>query len=457
MLRTIFDEGLEDRGAIARTPTGIESLRAIVATDTFTAGEAERRSGVPAEAIRKLARDLAAAPSAAVYGRIGTCRGRHGTLTVYLLDALNIVTGNFDRPGGSLIGQEFTPGAGQLRAFFTVGGNPVLSVPNPVELEAALTALDLVVSIDLYVSETGRYADYVLPSTTFVEKHDVPLQFLTNHTRPFAVATEPVLAPRGETRDEWEIIDAIARRVGVAPYSDPIMRALARVGIRPKPRTLVDAALRLGPQGDRYGLRRKGLSLAKLAKLPDGIVLGEHQETGVQRERLRHKDGLVHLDAPPIADEARRLGNRHGDDPNFPLSLITLRELRSHNSWMHNVPKLVVGRGHSARIHPNDAAELGIADGDAVRIRSRTGSIETAALVTDEIIHGTIAVPHGWGHREAGWQLANRVAGPNVNALASTDLDDLERVAGMTLLDGIPVRLEPVRVRIEAEAVAATA
>lgn len=151
MLRTIFDEGLEDRGAIARTPTGIESLRAIVATDTFTAGEAERRSGVPAEAIRKLARDLAAAPSAAVYGRIGTCRGRHGTLTVYLLDALNIVTGNFDRPGGSLIGQEFTPGAGQLRAFFTVGGNPVLSVPNPVELEAALTALDLVVSIDLYV------------------------------------------------------------------------------------------------------------------------------------------------------------------------------------------------------------------------------------------------------------------------------------------------------------------
>jgi formate dehydrogenase len=459
MLRTIFDEGLEDRVAIARTSSGIESLRAMVDTDTFSAEEAGRRSGVPAATIRTLARDLAAAPSAAVYGRIGTCRGRNGTLTVYLLDALNIVTGNFDRPGGSLMGQEFTPaafvkaqdtfgrrhgrvggfpdafgmlpsgpmakemttpGEGQLRAFFTVGGNPVLSVPNPDELEAALTTLDVVVSIDLYVSETGRYADYILPSTTFMEKHDIPLQFLTNHTRPFAIATEPVVAPLGETRDEWEIIDAIARRIGVAPYSDPIMRALGRVGIRPKPRTLVDAALRLGPHGDRYGLRRSGLSLAKLANLPDGIVLAEHQETGVQRERLRHKDGLVHLDAPAIADEARRLGNRRGDNPDFPLSLITLRELRSHNSWMHNVPKLVVGRTHAARIHPDDAAELGVADGDPVRISSRTSSIETTAMLTDEIIRGTIAVPHGWGHKQAGWQLANQLVGPNLNALAST-------------------------------------
>jgi formate dehydrogenase len=486
MLRVIFDEGLEDREAIGRTSTGIEMLREMVAGDTYTCEEASRRTGVPADDIRQLARDLAAAGRAAVYGRIGTCRGRHGTLTVFLLDALNIVTGNFDTPGGALIGKSMTPaaftkaadtfgkrfgrvggfpdafgmlpsvvmgkemltgGKGQLRAFFTVGGNPVLANPNPDELVEGMKGLDLIVSIDLYVSESGRLADYVLPATTFLEKHDSPLQFLQNHTRPFAEATEAVVPPRGETRDEWQIIDEIARRIGVAPYSDPIMRALTKVGIRPKPRTLVDLALRLGPYGDLFGLRPSGLSLKKLAAMPDGVVLGEFQPTGEQRKRLRHRDGMVHLAAPAVLEEARRLGERHVLDPNLPLSLITLRELKSHNSWMHNLPSLMNDRRtHSARVHPKDAAVAGLADGERVRIVSAHGEIETEVLVTDEIVEGTIAVPHGWGHRDAGWQRANRAGGPNINVLASTEIEDIERIAGMTLLDGIPVRIEPAAV-----------
>jgi formate dehydrogenase len=484
MLRVIFDEGLEDRDAIARTSSGIGMLREMVAGDSFTCAEASLRTGVDAEDIRQLARDLAAAPRAAVYGRIGTCRGRHGTLTVFLLDALNIVTGNFDRPGGSIIGKAMTPaafvkaqdtfgkrfgrvggfpdafgmlpsvvmakemltpGPGQLRAFFTVGGNPVLANPNPDELVGAMKDLDLVVSIDLYVSESGRLADYVLPATTFLEKHDAPLQFLQNHTRPFAEATEPVIPPRGEAKDEWEIIDELARRLGVAPYSDPMMRAMARIGIRPKPRTLVDLGLRLGPFGDLFGLRRRGLSLRKLAQMPDGVVLSEFQPTGEQGKRLRHKDGKVHLAAPDVLAEARRLGERHTFDPNLPLSLITLRELKSHNSWMHNLPSLMNDRHrHTARIHPKDAAVAGLASGDRVRIVSAHGEIETEALLTDEIVEGTIAVPHGWGHREAGWQRANRAGGPNLNVLASSEIEDIERIAGMALLDGIPVRIEPV-------------
>lgn len=486
MLRVIFDEGLEDRAAIARTSRGIEMLRQMVASDTFTCEEAARRTGLGADQIRQLARELATAHTAAVYGRIGTCRGRHGTLTVFLLDALNIVTGNFDRPGGSLIGKSLTPpafnkaadtfgkhfgriggfpdafgmlpsvmmgkemltaGDGQMRAFFTVGGNPVLANPNPDELTRGIKSLDLVVSIDLYVSETGLLADYILPGTTFLEKHDVPLQFLQNHTLPFAESTEPVIAPRGESKDEWQIIDEIARRIGVAPYSVPALRAAAKLGIRPKPRSLVDLAIRLGPYGDFFGLRRDGLSLKKLAAMENGVLLGEHQPTGEQRKRIRHKDGLVHLDAPSVLAESRRLGDRHHADPDLPLSLITLRELHSHNSWMHNLPSLMTARRrHTARVHPKDAAAAGVMAGDRVRIVSASGEIETEAMVTDEIIEGTIAVPHGWGHRAAGWQLANRAGGPNINVLASTEICDVERIAGMTLLDGIPVRLEAAAV-----------
>lgn len=491
MLRVIFDEGLEDRAAIAKTSRGIEMLREMVSGDTYTCEEAARRTGLEADQIRGLARDLATARTAAVYGRIGTCRGRNGTLTVFLLDALNIVTGNFDRPGGSLLGKSLTPpafnkaadtfgkhfgrvggfpdafgmlpsvmmgkemltpGDGQLRAFFTVGGNPVLANPNPDELTRGIKGLDLVVSIDLYVSETGLLADYILPGTTFLEKHDVPLQFLQNHTVPYAESTEAVIAPRGESRDEWQIIDEIGRRIGIAPYSVPLLRAAAKFGLRPKPRTLVDLAIRLGPYGDLFGLRRNGLSLRKLAAAENGVLLGEHQPTGEQRHRIRHKDGLVHLDAPQVLAESRRLGARHTVDPSLPLSLITLRELHSHNSWMHNLPSLMTARRkHTARVHPKDAADAGVASGDRVRIVSASGEIETEVLVTDEIIEGTIAVPHGWGHRGAGWQLANRAGGPNVNVLASTEICDVETIAGMTLLDGIPVRLEPVPASAPAE------
>ena len=231
----------------------------------------------------------------------------------------------------------------------------------------------------------------------------------------------------------------------MAPYSDPMMRALARVRLRLRPRTLVDLGLRLGPYGDLFGLRRGGLNLRKLASRENGVVLGEHQPTGEQHKRLRHKDGLVHLDAPAVLDESRRLGERHVEDPVLPLSLITLRELKSHNSWMHNLPSLMNERHrHAARIHPKDAAVAGVADGERVRIVSGSGAVETEARVTDEIIEDTLAVPHGWGHRRAGWRRANEAGGPNLNVLASSEVGDVERIAGMTLLDGIPVRIERV-------------
>ncbi|MGB3482690.1 MAG: molybdopterin dinucleotide binding domain-containing protein [Mycobacterium sp.] len=152
----------------------------------------------------------------------------------------------------------------------------------------------------------------------------------------------------------------------------------------------------------------------------------------------------MHFDAPEVVAEALRLGERHRVDPEFPLRLISLRELKSHNSWMHNLPSLMpTRRTHTARMNSKDAADAGIVSGDHVRISSAAGEIETEALVTDEIIEGTITVPHGWGHRNAGWHRANQAGGPK-NMLASTEIEDIESLAGMTLLDGISVRIDRI-------------
>jgi formate dehydrogenase len=484
MLEVIFAEGLEDRDAIERQTRGSRALRELCAE--FPPEATEDRSGVAARDVRRLARDLAGAEHAAVYGRTGSCLGRTGTLVSFLLDALNAVTGNLDREGGAMFGdppidfarvaeligagtyakvrsrvgdlpevlgslpasvmakEMTTPGKGQIRAMFFSSGNPVLSVPNGDELESAMGGLELSVAIDLYVTDTSRHCDFVLPATTMYEREDFPLPFLALFSKPFIQMTEAVVAPRGEARQEWEIIDAISRRIGVVPSSVRLARLAGRAGIRLSPRRLVDLLLRVGPKGDLFGLRRSGLSVAKLAKNPHGMVLADHLAPDVMRKQIRSRDHRVHLDAPEILAEVTHLRELNGDDPDFPLRLIGLRELRSHNSWMHNSPLLMRGgRTHAARIHPDDAERLGVEDGGRCRIASAHGHIEIAATVTDEVKPGTVAVPHGWGHR-GGWQVANAAGGANVNLLASSDPADLERLAGMAHLNGIAIRVEAI-------------
>lgn len=484
MLEAVFSDGLEDAGAIERQSAGIEALRELALA--HPAEETEARTGVPARELRRLARDLARAPSAAVYGRTGSCLGRNGTVVSYLLDALNVVTGNLDREGGAVFGdppidferiadaigvatydkrrsrvgdlpevlgslpaslmakEMTTPGEGRIRAFFVSAGNPVLSVPNGAELAGAMEGLDLSVALDLYVSDTSRHCDYVLPATTMYEREDFPLPFLSLFTTPFIQMTEKVVEPAGESRQEWEVIDEISRRAGVVPSSVRIARLAGRAGIRLSPERLVDLLLRAGPKGDLFGLRRGGLSVAKLRRRPHGIVLGEGLRGGVLKRKIRHRSKRVCLDAPAVLADAREMAARNGGDPGYPMRLIGLRELRSHNSWMHNAPLLMRGeRVHSARIHPDDAEAAGIEDGAACRISSPHGEVELPAKLTDEVKPGTVAIPHGWGH-SGGWRLARAAGGVNVNALASSDPADLERLAGMAHLNGIPIRVEAV-------------
>jgi formate dehydrogenase len=490
ILNVVFADGLADRRFLAGWTRDAARLEQLAAP--HSPEQTEHRTGVPAETVRSLARDFASADGAVAYGRTGSCLGRHGTVVAFLIDALCAVTGNLDRPGGavfgrpaiaiedigeaagidtygsarsriggfpdvlgnmpaSLIPQEIeTPGDSQLRALFVSAGNPVLSVPDGEAMERALGKLDLLVSLDFYVNETNRHADYVLPTTTFLERDDTPVAFLGFYTTPFVQHSDAVVPPAGEAREEWEIVEDLARPLGVVPSSLRPLRALGRLGVRVRPQLLLDLLLRTGPEGDLFGLRRGGLRLSKLRERPHGVVLAEHIATGVLRRKLRHRDRRLHLAPDAIAAELRRMGEEGAGDPRFPLRLIGLRELRSHNSWMHNSPLLMRGgRTHAARVHPDDAAAHGLADGDLVSISSKSGSIELAVKVTDEMTAGTVAVPHGWGHR-GGWRLANGSGGANVNALASGDPADLERLAGMAFLNGIPIRLDPVAARDEA-------
>ncbi len=495
LLHVIFEQGLEDQQAIRRQSQGVEMLRCAV---TSYAPEATADvTGLEPDRVRRLARDLATAGSAAVYGRTGSCLGRHGTLVAYLIDALTLVTGNLDRPGGAVFGdpvlpveelgrragivsygrrhsriggfpdvlstfpaalmaQEMTtPGSGQLRALFVSAGNPVLSVPNGRELAEALPGLDLHVSLDLYVNETNKHADYVLPTTTWLERDDAPVAFMQFFTKPFIQYAEPVVAPYGEARQEWQIIEDLADRLGIStftptrllspgPVPDGVGRLAGRVAAAVRrrlptmtPQLLLDVALRLGS--------RNRLGLASLKAHPHGLVLAEELPTGRLRHVVKHRNRKVRLNPAEISTEIASLPSDPTDEA-YPLRLIGLRELKSHNSWMHNAPTLMRGkRAHGMRIHPKDAADAGIEDGQTCRLASRHGLIEIAAMLSDEMSQGTVAVPHGWGH-DGGWQQANAAGGVNVNELASTDPSDLERLAGMAFLNGIPVSVRPAPV-----------
>jgi formate dehydrogenase len=457
--------------AIGPADPGLASL-----VEPFTAESTAPRTGLDPGAVRALARDLAAAPSAAIYGRTGSCLGSHGTLVAFLLDALAAVTGNLDRPGGSVFPepavdldgtmQRFglasygtrrsrvggfpdvlgqfpatlmapeieTPGRGQLRALFVSAGNPVLSVPDGRALERAFGSLDLLVSIDLYVNETAQHADYVLPATTFLEREDVPVAFLPFFVKPFIQWTGAVVEPRGEAREEWRIIDDLARRLGVAPYSVGPLRWLARAGVRVSPERMLSLGLRSGP---------RRLTMSRLRAAPHGLLLDEHHATGGLRETPR-------LTPPEIVREVESLAAAPPPDPALPLRLIGMRELRSHNSWMHNVDKLMLAReGHRLRMHPADAQARGLADGAIVSVRSASGRVGgVPVLVTDEMTPGVVALPHGWGHR-GGWQRANAAGGVNVNELTSAAPESLERLAGMAKLNGVAVEVEAVAARAQ--------
>ena len=492
LLQVLFAENLVDRERVGRQAEGLDWLRR--QSQLFTPEATQPFTGIEPEVVRTLARDLAATPRAVIYGRLGTCVGESGTLTSYLIDAVNIACGHLDQPGGSVFnsfgmpGQKWgikvmgaamrrtyrrkrsriggfryvigsepaalmakeiaTPGDRQIKALFVSAGNPMLSVPNGSELEAAMSQLELSVALDFYLTETTSRCDYVLPVTTMYERDDFAVTFQAFQATPFRQATDAVVEPAGQSRTEWQIIDELARRMArrtpMFALLGVIRRLVAGDGGVFNPRPLIDVVIRLSQGGDRFGLRRGGLTFDRLTQeKPHGVVLAQHLRTGMLSEVVAYRGGRARLVHDDIAAEIAALPHRTQPD-GYPLRMIGMREPRSENSWMHNSPMLMRGnRTHRAVMHADDAAALGIADGEAVRVSSRHGQIEIPVSLTDDIVTGTIAIPHGWGHNgTGGWRLANNAGGANANTLTSSEPEDVESLSGMARLTGVPVRVD---------------
>ena len=380
-------------------------------------------------------------------------------------------------PVAGLAEEITTPGDGQVRALLTIAGNPLVSTPDSAALEAAVDELDFVVSIDIYVNETTSRADVVLPAPEPLQKahYDTALyQFGVRSVANWSPALLPL--PDGQPQ-EWEIIlrlAAIAAGQGaeaeIEPWDELVAQTvigrevalagspiegrapdeiLAALGERRGPERLIDFMLRVGPFGDGFGADPDGLTLAKLEANPHGVDMGAMRER--LPDALRTPSGKIELAPPEIVADVPRLEQelaavntaaRSTEGAlNGQMVLIGRRQLRSNNSWMHNLPALVKGKDRcTVQVHPDDAERLGLADGGSARVSSSSGELVVPVEVTDEIMRGVVSIPHGWGHDAAGNRMAVAAehAGVNSNLLAPVDVD---AVSGNAVLNGIPVEV----------------
>lgn len=530
MVHTLFAEGLVDPGPAERLVKDVDLLR--LASLAFTPEAVSDHTGMTAGDIRALARDLARTRKAALYTRMGTSTQRFGGVTTWLAYCLNILTGKLDTPGGVLFTQpaidlvelgalsgqhghfgkrhsrvkglpEFageypastmadeilTPGEGQIRAFVTVAGNPVLSSPNGRRLEEALGGLDFMVSVDYYLNETTRHADVILPPTAALERSHYDLIFSMFAVRNFAKYSEALYDAGPDSRHDWQILLELAHRLekrrkgGRLPIRselgwrtfkqlgpDPILDLLLRAGpygadagpARGALQPAVDLVLdilprrhplrglaRLSPLNRRWQELPKGLSLRALKDNPNGVDLGPL--TPSLPERLYTRDGRINLAPRRYLDDLGRLHEALTGPRQENLQLIGRRHIRSNNSWMHNSQRLVKGKERcTLMMHPADASELGLVAADSAQISTAAGQIVLPVEITEDIMPGVVSIPHGWGHgREGtGQRIANSHAGASINDLiADSEIDPL---SGTSVLNGqaVTVRVwQPERQR----------
>lgn len=515
LAHVLFDEGLVDLGGLEQHLEGLVQVEELARR--FAPEAVSETCGVDATEIRRVARELAGAKRAAVYGRIGTCTQEFGTLASWLVDVLNVLTGNLDRPGGAMfpkaaagasntrgapgrgkgvqlgrwqsrvrglpevygelpvagLAEEIdTPGEGRVRVLFTFAGNPVLSTPNAGRMRRALEELELMVSVDVYVNETTRHADVILPAPSPLRRSHYDLALYQLAARNVANYSAPVLEPDPAIPPEWQtllrlagiasgqgadadiegidqfVVQGLVQRELQSPDSalagrDP-EELIAALEPRRGPERLLDWMLRSGPYGDRFGAERGGLTLERLEQSPHGIDLGPLEPR--LPEVLRTASGKIELAPDPIVADVERLAASLTRHRNGGMTLIGRRQLRSNNSWMHNVGHLVRGRDRcTAQIHPDDAERLGLEEDGIVRITSPQGAIEVPIEVTDGIMPGVVSVPHGWGHDDPEAQLGVAAEHPGANSNLLADDLAIDPLSGNAVLNGIPVEVTLVQ------------
>ena len=486
ILNCLFENknGAVNLGRLSSFTKGVDQLKDAVAE--FTPQNVSQITGIDSATIENIATEFATAKRAVAYGRMGVSTQPHGGLCHWIINGINLVSGNLDRSGGqmfakpavSLVGKsgtthefgrwksrvrglpEFegdlpvavlaeeilTPGKGQIKALVTSSGNPVLSTPNGVQLEQALEQLDFFVAHDIYINETTRHADLILPSPSGLETDHYDFVFLALAVRNVSKYSPQIFAPEPGSMYDWQIMKELSLRLMPKPTG---LAGRLRTGIQKRilrwltPDRLLDLGLKVGP----YGMFRKGLSLKRLKANPNGIDLGQLQpvlpaalRTTDKKIDAAPKAYLDHLkqavipqlkaatDCQPAANEFALIGRRH---------------LRSNNSWMHNSKRLVKGADRcTLMMHSSDAQTLNLADGAPVAISSSVGSVEAPLEITDEIMPGVVSLPHGYGHHRPKTKLsiATEHAGVSINDL--TDDKIVDNLTGNAAFSAQRVRIE---------------
>jgi anaerobic selenocysteine-containing dehydrogenase len=509
LVHVVFDEGLATPGErISAITDGMETVMRLA--EPFAPEAVAPVCGIADDDIVRMARELAAAPRAAVYGRIGTCTQEFGTLASWLVDVLNLLTGNLDREGGAMFplgaaghsnaagapgrgrGARFgrfasrvrglreifgelpvaclaeeidTPGEGQVRGMITICGNPAVSTPNSGRLDRALSELEFMLCLDVYVNETTRHADVILPAPSPLHRSHYDLALYLFAVRNVANYSPPSLPPDPAIPDEWVTLLRLAGiAFGLGPDADIAMldEQVARTMIERETSTpqsplhgretddvLAELEPRVGPERLLDLMLHAGpyrLTLAELEAAPHGLDFGPLKPR--LPDALRTASGMIELAPEPLVADVGRLRDVLERPRNGGLVLIGRRNQRSNNSWMHNLPMLVSGPPQcTLHVHPDDATRLELIDGEPAELRSRAGTVEAVVEVTDAVMSGVVSLPHGWGHDAEGTQL--RVAGAHAGANSNLLADELlvDAVSGNAVLNGIPVEVAPVRSR----------
>jgi len=508
-IQVLFEEGLVSPGRLEAFTDGIDTVRELARE--FTPEAVAGATGVAPEALRKLVREFAGAESAVLYGRFGTCTQEFGSLASWLVDVVNILTGNFDRPGGLMFPRPATgqaepvaepkpplsygeshshvrgfphidgqmpvavmaeeidaAGEDRVRAMITVAGNPVLSTPNGARLGKAFEKLDFMVSIDIYLNETTRYADIILPSTVHLEHDNYDFLFAGTSVRNMARYSPQIFEPEPDSRDHWLFLLEVAARMNGTTWEtlDDLMvggmlatflgqpdtagekvsidEARAKIGEERGPGRLLDLMLRAGPNGDGFDDAAEGLSLDKMRGMTCALDLGPLEQR--LPEMLRTPGRRIVLAPEPLVNDVERLrGARERFERREGLQLIGRRQTQHMNSWLHNVEVLAKGKNRcTLLIHPEDAARAALVDGASARVRSRVGEVEVEVSVSDEMMPGVVSLPHGYGHGVPGTRLSvAQKLQPGVNSNILADELLIDELSGTSVLCGIPVQVEP--------------
>lgn len=488
MMNVLITEGLVDLGDLQDLVVGVEWVAAIA--NGITPERVERRTELDAGTIRRIVREFARAESGVVYGRIGASTTSYATVTTWLIDVLNVLTGNLDKPGGAMfplpghgglpnsprmgirpepftldgprsrvrglpmlcgempssaLAEEIeTPGEGQIRGLITIAGNPARSVPNSKRLRQALSSLDLMVSVDTYLNETSALADVVLPVPSILERSHYDLLLYNYACRNVANYSPPVLDLPVGMHPEWETIARLALIAangtpdGVEEFDDRLAAAMAvREGIPLEsvpeelrgPERLLDILLQAGEYG---------LTLEHLQMSPNGLELGELEPR--LPEALLTDDGKVHLAPPQLLAEAARARTILEAPAGEGLLLVGRRHLRSNNSWLHNLSAMRAGpRRCTLQVNEEDAFRLGLRNGGRALVTSNVGRLIASVEITDEVAPGVVSLPHGWGHDEPQARMHVAAERPGVNVNLLIDDEEVDPLTGNAVFNGVRV------------------